>query len=75
MKNVYRLSDFKCCHVKNEYPLFRTQEFLNKFDFVIHLIKFDLTTKYYLIKIIDVDIFKAIFNVRLKKIRIYYYVF
>ena len=42
--------------VKNEYLLFRIQECLEKFDFVIYLIKFDLTTKYHQMKIVNVDV-------------------
>ena len=55
--------------VKNEYSLFKIQECLDKFDFAIHLIKFDLTTKYHQMKIVNVDIFKTIFNIRLKNLK------
>ena len=53
-------------NVKNKYSLFKIQKCLNKLDFAIHLIKFDLTTKYHQMKIADVDIFKTVFNIRLK---------
>ena len=53
--------------VKNEYSLFKIQKCLDKFDFAIHLIKFDLTTKYHQMKIVNVDIFKIVFNICLKK--------
>ena len=49
-------------NVKNKYLLFRIQEYFNKFDFVIHLMKFNLTTKYHQMKIADVDIIKIVFN-------------
>ena len=68
MKNVYRLSNFKCCQCKNEYSLFRIQKCVDKFDFAIYLIKFSLTTNYHQIKIVNVGIFKTIFNIRLKKV-------
>ena len=53
--------------VKNKYSLFRIQDCLNKFDSVTHLIKFNLTTEYHQMKIANVDIFKTVFNTRLKK--------
>ena len=61
--------------VKNEYSLFKIQECFDKFDFVRHLIRFNLMTKYHQIKIANFDIFKTIFNIRLKKVRIYCHVF
>ena len=53
-------------NVKNEYSLLKIRNCLDKFDFIIHLIRFNLTTEYYQIKIADVDIFKIVFNIRLK---------
>ena len=53
--------------VKNEYSLFKIRKCLDKFDFVIYLIKFNLTTKYHQMKTVNVDIFKTVFNIHLKK--------
>ena len=55
-------------NVKNKNSLFKRQKCFNKFNFVIYLIKFDLTTKYHKVKIVNIDIFKTIFNIRLKKL-------
>ena len=54
-------------NLKNKYSLFKIQKYLDKFDFVIYLIKFNLTTKYHQMKIANVDILKTIFNIRLKQ--------
>ena len=54
-------------NVKNKYSLFRIQKCFDKSDFAIYLIKFDLTTKYHQMKIVDVDIFKTVFNICFKK--------
>ena len=54
-------------NVKNEYSFFKIQKCLDRFDFVIYWIKFDLTIEYHQMKIANVDIFKTAFNIRLKK--------
>ena len=54
-------------NIRNEYWLFKIQKCFNKFDFVIYFIKFDLTIKYHQMKIVNVDIFKTVFNIRLEK--------
>ena len=53
-------------NIKNEYSLFKIQKCLDRFNFVIHLIKFHVTTEYHEKKIANVDIFKTIFNIRFK---------
>ena len=75
---IKKLIEWKMCidyrilnvvNVKNEYSLFKIQKCFNKFDFAIHLIKFDLTIDYHQMKIGNVDIFKTVFNIRLKKFK------
>ena len=56
-------------NVKSKYLLFKIQKCFVKFDLAIYLIKVDLTTKYHQNKIADVNIFKTLFNICLKKFK------
>ena len=61
----YRI--FNTISVKNKYSLLKIQKYFDRLDFAIHLSKFDLTTENYQMKIANVDIFKIVLYICLKK--------